>query len=76
MFPQQRRTVNLSYLNIDAIELIETTPSAHLHQPREDAGHGLVIQSISAIDHETWQGQGLGQILGGFSFTGTSGTRR
>lgn len=54
------------YLN--PVELIETGPCSSLGQPLEELPHGLVIQTIRAVeDHTLERREDVGTIRDGFS---------
>ena len=63
------------HLQGDAVELVEATPRAGLHQAAEDHTHRLVVQTLAAVEHHAEQGHGLGEILGGLRLARTRGSR-
>lgn len=48
-----------SYLDIDAIELIEAHPRASLRQPPEELPHHLVVDLIRAVEHHAQDADSL-----------------
>ena len=38
----------------------------------EELAHGLVVKAVAAVEDDTLDGQGLGEVLGGLCLAGTS----
>ena len=51
------------HLNVNAVELIKTSPSAGLGQASKELAHEAVVQPFTTIEHHTVDSQGFAQIL-------------
>lgn len=51
------------HLQLDSVELIEATPSAAARETLEEFTHGLVVEAVGAVEHDTLPRQSLRQIL-------------
>lgn len=56
------------------VELVETTPRAHLAQTDEDPTHGLEIEGLVAVEDQHETTQLVAESFHGLGFTRTSGT--
>jgi predicted nuclease with RNAse H fold len=54
------------YLDVNAIELVETSPRAARSETLEEFSHGNEVETIRAIEDYALHRQGLGQIFGRF----------
>lgn len=50
-------------LDLDPVELVETSPAPGLHQPREYPANRLVVLTVGAVDHHHVLGKVLPQVL-------------
>ena len=59
------------HLQLNAVELVKAGPRTGLGQPLEELAHGLVVQAIGAVEHNTlWTG-GRGEGMRRESTTGS-----
>ena len=46
------------HLQLDAVELVEARPGAGLRQPLEELAHGLVVETVGAVEHHALRLEG------------------
>jgi hypothetical protein len=59
------------HLQLNSVELVEATPGAAAGETLEELTHGLVVETVRAIEHDTLTGEGLGKILYCLRLAGT-----
>jgi hypothetical protein len=64
------------HLNVNAVELIETSPGTTRRQTSKESAHHVHIETIGAVENHTLDGKGFSQILCRFGLTGTGGSSR
>jgi len=67
---------NGKYLNIDSVELIETSPSTSSCKSFEELGNHEMVHTIRAVEHDTLSSKRLRQILDSLSLASSSWSLR
>lgn len=63
--------LNVWYLDVDPVELVEASPGAAGRQPLEELAHGDVVQAVGTVEHHALHRQRLGQVLGRLRLPGS-----